>query len=88
LEAESRTFCEKHFREFHGIMFQKVENLKSEGSGFPTDAIYTPIKDRDEAHSDFVIFRASEAEHVAAVRDWLQDFIQYVRPGLKAVCAL
>src|SRR5262245_58082192 len=55
LEKESSEFCVAFKCEFAGIMFQKVENLRSEVSGFRTDVIYTP-KDADIAHSDFVSF--------------------------------
>src|SRR5215471_10329565 len=38
LNHESTQFCALHGREFAGVMFQKAENLKSEGSGYPTEA--------------------------------------------------
>ena len=69
-------------------MYQNVENLRSDGSGFPADVIYTPYAE-DNAHSDVAVYNASNKEDIFAVRDWLQDFIQYVKPDqTAAVCAL
>jgi hypothetical protein len=40
-------------------------------------------------HSDVTVYQATEKGHIFAVRDWLQDFIQYVKPEMvKAVGAL
>lgn len=87
LGDESKEFCAKHSREFHGVMFQTAENIKSEASGFPTDAIYTPKSD-DEAHGDVVSFKTT-SDNLADVRDWLQDFIQAVGPSkIDAVCSM
>src|SRR6266566_8662927 len=88
LESESVAFCKTRKKDFAGLMYQNVENLRSDGSGFPIDIIYTP-RDEDTAHSDVAVYNATEKRHVFAVRDWLQDFIQHVRPNkLAAICAL
>jgi hypothetical protein len=88
LETESVEFCETYNKVFAGVMYQNVENLRSDHSGFPIDVIYTPYVE-DNAHSDLAVYKATEKKHVFAVRDWLQDFIQHVRPGrLAAICAL
>jgi hypothetical protein len=78
LEQESIAFCTAVQRDFAGIMFQKVENLRSSASGFHTDVVYTP-KVHDNAHGDFVAFDTTD-ENRFEIRDWLQDFIQHVRP--------
>jgi hypothetical protein len=88
LEKESVAFCKTIQKDFAGVMYQNVENLRSDGSGFPMDVIYTP-HDTDNAHSDVAVYRATDKKHIFAVRDWLQDFIQHVRSDkLAAVCAL
>jgi hypothetical protein len=85
LEQECIDFCGQKFA---GVMFQTVVNLRSKGSGFSTDVYYTPTE-RDEAHSDFVIFGIEDKDDIFQVRDWLQDFVQYVKPQrLAAVEAL
>jgi hypothetical protein len=85
LRQECIDFCGDRFA---GVMFQKVENLRSEDSGWPTDVYYTP-KDYDNAHADFVSFKTKDKIDYYEVRDWLQDFIQHVKPDkLEAVEAL
>ena len=88
LEKESVAFCRTKQEDFAGVMYQNVENLRSDGSGFPIDVIYTPY-DEDKAHSDVVVYQATDKSHIFAVRDWLQDFIQHVRADkVAAICAL
>jgi hypothetical protein len=88
VETESAAFCEPPMT-FAGIIFQTVENLRSDGnsfhrnSGCRTDVIYTP-KPKDVAHADLVAFGPS-VEHRYLMRDWLQDFIQYASPGNCAI---
>jgi len=69
-------FCGERYA---GVMFQNVETLRSENSGWPTDVIYTPLE-RDPAHADFVAFNVGNDLDYFQVRDWLQDIIQYVKP--------
>src|SRR6266568_7749512 len=51
LRLHSEGFCARWRQEFHGTMFQTVENLRTDGSGdshqspFPTDVRYTPRED-------------------------------------------
>lgn len=84
VEAESTAFC-KPPRNYEGVIFQKVENLRGEGNSFHkstgcrTDVIYTP-KNADIAHADIVAYGPS-VEHRYLMRDWLQDIIQYAAPG-------
>jgi hypothetical protein len=84
IEKESREFC-KPPRVFEGIMFQTVENLRSAGdqyhkaTGCKTDVIYTP-KPGDVAHADLVAYGPT-ADNKYVIRDWLQDFIQAIRPN-------
>lgn len=83
VRAESEAFCSPP-RVFVGLMYQTVENLRSNGESFhrntgcQTDVIYTP-KAYDIAHSDLVAYGPTQ-ENRFLIRDWLQDFIQYVRP--------
>lgn len=88
LERESMDFCKRVEKDFAGVMYQNVENLRSDGSGFPTDVIYTPY-DQDSAHADVAVYNAAGEAHVFAVRDWLQDLIKCVKPDdLAVICAL
>jgi hypothetical protein len=84
LESESRDFCANLGRNFSGIMFEHVGNLRGEVGGFPVDVIYTPFEEvggnGDKAHADFVIFRATDKADITAVRDWLQDLVRCVKP--------
>jgi hypothetical protein len=83
LEEESITFCTPP-RVFAGLMYQTVENLRSGGNSFhvntgcPTDVIYTPIGG-DGAHADLVAYGPTHANRYL-IRDWLQEFIQCIRP--------
>jgi hypothetical protein len=83
IKAESKALCEAP-REFAGIMYQTIENLRSEGdayhrpTGCRTDVFYTPKED-DKAHADLAIY-GSTVENKFAIRDWLQESIQCVRP--------
>jgi hypothetical protein len=89
LREESMAFCEGLKRDFAGIMFQHVEGLRSQRSGFPTDVIYTPVVAADEAHSDLTVKHAVTEDDLRELRDWLQDNIFYVKPDkLSAVCTL
>ena len=82
LEQESKNFCTPP-RVFAGLMYQTVENLRSDGNSFhkntgcPTDVIYTPNA-IDEAHADLVAYGPTHANRYL-IRDWLQEFIQCVR---------
>jgi hypothetical protein len=97
LREESEAFCKTFNGEFHGVMFQTVQNLRSDGAGypaygfFPTDVCYTPINNathRDNAHADLVTHKIPE-ETNKEVRDWLQDIIQAVKAdSLAAVCSM
>jgi hypothetical protein len=84
VEAEGREFCKGLRREFYGLIFQKVENLRSEGNsehqstGCRTDVFFTP-KETDKAHADLVAFGPT-VEHRFLIREWLQEFIQYAAP--------
>jgi hypothetical protein len=80
LPQESGEFCARISKQFSGIMFQKVEKLRSIGSGFQTDVVYTPYLE-DTAHGDFASFGTKD-EDLPELRDWLQDVIQCVRPDL------
>jgi hypothetical protein len=83
LERKCTDFCGG--RPFAGAMFQSLEKLRSELSGFRTDVIYTPKSD-DESHADLVAFGAADK---FVIRDWLQDILRCVRPdGLAALEAL
>jgi hypothetical protein len=83
LERKCTDFCLG--RRFAGVMFQSVEKLRSEASGFRTDVIFTP-KPNDSAHADFVGFGTADK---FVIRDWLQDMLGAVRPdGLAAIDAL
>jgi hypothetical protein len=84
---ESNAFCTPP-RVFAGLMYQTVENLRSAGNSFhvstgcETDVIYTPIDEaghRDQAHADLVAHRLGRDQRFL-IRDWLQDFIQCIRP--------
>jgi hypothetical protein len=94
LRTECEAFCKTiPDGEFYGVMFQSVENLRSDGAGyptysfFPTDVCYTPLA-RDNAHSDLVTHNMTD-ETKKEVRDWLQDMIQAIKPDkLSAVCAM
>jgi hypothetical protein len=87
VQQESADFCRAHNKDFHGIMYQTVENLRAEVHGFPTDVRYTP-KSTDPAHGDFVTFNTTDAD-LPAIRDWLQDFIKALKPdNVAAICAL
>ncbi|WP_214476055.1 hypothetical protein [Mesorhizobium sp. dw_380] len=81
VEKEAIEFCGDKMP-FAGVMYQSVENLRTDGSAaipsFPTNVIYTP-KDSDPAHGDLVAYGPS-VEHKYALRDWLQDIIQAVLP--------
>jgi hypothetical protein len=57
LERKCTDFCVR--RRFAGVMFQSVEKLRSEASGFRTDVVYTPRPD-DSAHADFAAFGAAD----------------------------
>ena len=92
IAQESRDFCPPP-REFARLIYQTVENLRSTGNSFhantgcPTDVIYTPIDEpghQDVAHADLVAYGADQANRFL-IRDWLQEFIQYVRPDQCAV---
>jgi hypothetical protein len=97
LREESETFCRTFGCEFHGVMFQTVENLRSDGAGypkhgfFPTEVCYTPVNTparQDQAHADLVTSKVTD-ESNKEVRDWLQDIIQAVKPDkLPAVCSM
>jgi hypothetical protein len=80
LLQESTEFCTQINKQFAGLMFQKVDNLRSTCSGFRTDVVYTPYSE-DTAHSDCVAFETND-ENRFELRDWLQDFIQCVRPEM------
>lgn len=70
-------------------MFQKVEALRSTmaADAARTDVVHTPKAD-DFPHADFALFDTGK-EDIRAIRDWLQRFIQVVRPEkLDAVSAL
>lgn len=88
VEKESAAFCRAPMT-FSGVIFQTVENLRSDGNSFHkstgcrTDVIYTPKND-DKAHADLVAFGPS-IEHRYLMREWLQDFIQYAAPGNCAI---
>jgi hypothetical protein len=75
LRTYGQEFCGDKFA---GFMFQKVENLRNEDRD--TDVIFTPRTEApaDPAHSDLVAYRL-EFENKAALKDWLQDFIQVAR---------
>jgi hypothetical protein len=82
VEAEAKEFCAAIGRTFHGVIFQKVENLRSNGysehqnTGCRTDVYYTP-KATDNAHADLVAFGLGPTvEHRFLFREWLQEFIQ------------
>jgi hypothetical protein len=83
VEAEGKAFCQPP-REFAGVMYQTVANLRTGGDAFHkplgcrADVVYTP-KIHDSAHADLVIY-GSNPENKFAVRDWLQEFIQYIKP--------
>jgi hypothetical protein len=83
VEQEARAFCNPA-RRYHGVIFQTVENLRSDGNGFHastacrTDVIYTP--NADIAHAD-IAFYGPTTENRYLIREWLQDFIQYAAPG-------
>ena len=88
VEQASRDFCVPP-REFAGLIYQTVDNLRSAGNSFhvntgcPTDVIYTPINEpghQDVAHADLVAYGPDRANRFL-IRDWLQEFIQYVRPN-------
>jgi hypothetical protein len=81
LQQESAGFCAGMNKQFAGVMFQTVENLRSVASGFPTDVVHTPSD--DAAHGDVIAFGTTDEDRFI-LRDWLQDFIQYVRPNLLA----
>ena len=92
VEQESRDFCTPP-RTFAGLMYQTVENLRSAGNSFhrntgcPTDVIYTPIDQpgrKDLAHADLVAY-GPQRDQRSLIQDWLQEFIQYVRPDRCAV---
>jgi hypothetical protein len=80
LQQESSDFCARIEKQFSGIMFQKVEKLRSNTSGFQTDVVYTPYLE-DTAHGDFASFGTSD-EDLSGLRDWLQDVIQCMRPEM------
>ena|ERR1700674_1114649 len=93
LRSHIEDFCATYQREFHGTMFQIVENLRTAGtayprqSPFPTDVRYTPLPDNN-AHSDLVTFHTTD-DHRHEIRDWLQEMIQAVKPDrLIAVCSM
>src|SRR4051812_17259125 len=54
IQGESEAFCVAPLI-FSGLMYQTVENLRSQDSGSNTDVIYTP-KPTDDAHADFVAY--------------------------------
>jgi hypothetical protein len=95
LRTECETFCSALAgAEFHGIMFQSIENLRTNGDGyprhtfFPTDVCYTPIEPQNRAHADLVTHTKTD-DSAKEVRDWLQDMIQAVKPDkLNAVCSM
>jgi hypothetical protein len=80
-EKEGREFCRPP-REFAGLMFQTVENLRSDGNGLlkgancKTDVIFSP--NNDPAHADIVAYGPT-AENKFVIRDWLQDMIQFFK---------
>ena len=91
VQQESAAFCTPP-RVFAGLMYQTVENLRSAGDSFHkhtgcrTDVIFTP--NNDPAHGDLVAYGFTQEptqEHRYLIREWLQDFIQYVRPDKCAV---
>jgi hypothetical protein len=75
IQGESEAFCVAPMM-FVGLIYQSVENLRSNGSGCTTDVVYTP-KPTDNAHADLVAY-ADNIDNRNALRDWLQDFIQCV----------
>jgi len=93
LRRESEEFCAKLGKQFHGIMYQTVENLRTDGTGypkqspFPTDVRYTPLNGKT-AHADLVTFKTGQEDR-KEIRDWLQEMIQAVRSEkLPAVCSM
>jgi len=82
IDTESKEFCQKLDRPFVGLMFQTVENL-SKGFIVRTGVYYTP--NEDYAHSDFAVFAHMNRSMMHQLRDWLQDFIQCVKPEKAAV---
>lgn len=84
VEKESADFCKNPPLKYMGVIYQLVEKIRNEGKsekpGFRTDVVYTPIKDRDEAHADVVAYDLT-TENKYLLRDWLQEVIMYVPAG-------
>jgi len=95
LREHCESFCKKiPGGEFHGVMFQTVSNLRSDGGPyprhtfFPTDVRYAPIPPDNLGHADLVTSNKS-GNSAKEVRDWLQDMILAVKPRkLGTICAL
>jgi hypothetical protein len=81
VERESTAFCTPP-RQYIGVMYSYVEKIRNDGtSGHPPcafDVIYTP--NDDTAHADVVAYGPT-VDNKYVLRDWLQEFILYVRAG-------
>jgi hypothetical protein len=76
-KEDCEAYCTRNgMPRYAGVMYQKVEALRSEQAAHfaQTDVVFTPKPD-DPVHADFRLSNTG-ATDIQAVREWLQKFIQ------------